>query len=59
MNDSQTSLNTFYNNSCLELEELTKLARECGALGSKQSGAGWGGVCISMVPKEKVNDFLG
>ena len=58
MDESQYNFNNFYNNSCPELEELTQLARDSGALGSKQSGAGWGGVCVSMVPKDKVNEFL-
>ena len=58
MNESQYNFNNFYNNSCPELEELTQLARDSGALGSKQSGAGWGGVCVSMVPKDEVNEFL-
>lgn len=58
MNESQYNFNNYYNNSCPELEEITQLARDAGALGSKQSGAGWGGVCVSMVPKDKVNEFL-
>lgn len=58
MNDCQYNFNNKYNNSCNELEELTTLARDSGAIGSKQSGAGWGGCCVSMVPKDKVNEFL-
>jgi galactokinase len=58
MNDCQYNFKNYYNNSCPELEELTQLARDSGAIGSKQSGAGWGGCCVSMVPKDKVNEFL-
>jgi galactokinase len=39
----------YYDNSSKNLNELTKLALESGAYGSKLSGAGWGGCTVSLV----------
>ena len=58
MNASQTSCDMLYDCSSKNLNELTKLARESGALGARLTGAGWGGCCVCLVRKEQLADFL-
>jgi galactokinase len=54
MNETQDSCRDVYECSCPELDELCDLARSAGAYGSRLTGAGWGGCCVHLVPKEKV-----
>ncbi|KAF1983618.1 galactokinase [Aulographum hederae CBS 113979] len=56
MNLTQESCRDLYECSCPELDELCELARGAGAYGSRLTGAGWGGCCVHLVPKEKVED---
>ncbi|KAF2727689.1 galactokinase-like protein [Polyplosphaeria fusca] len=56
MNETQDSCRDVYDCSCVELDELCELARSAGAVGSRLTGAGWGGCSVHLVPKDRVED---
>lgn len=58
LNQGQESCKVLYECSCKELDETVEIALENGALGARLTGAGWGGMVISLVNKMKLNEFL-
>lgn len=44
--------------SCDNLNELAQLALESGSVGTKITGAGWGGCCISLVKNDQIDEFM-
>lgn len=58
MNRSHKSLDQFYQCSHPEVNQLVEIALRCGSIGSRLTGAGWGGCTIHMVPERKVEAFV-
>eukprot|EP00055_Hartaetosiga_balthica_P013512 m.69782 g.69782 ORF g.69782 m.69782 type:complete len:469 (+) comp8285_c0_seq1:151-1557(+) len=58
LDGSQYSLDRMYDCSCEELNTLTAICKKAGALGSRLTGAGWGGCTVSLVRDEDVEHFI-
>ena len=59
MNQSHESLRDDYEVTGVELDTLVELAwKQEGVIGSRMTGAGFGGCTVSIVKKDKVDDFV-
>lgn len=59
MNDSHTSLRDLYEVSCEELDIMVEEAQRIpGTLGSRMTGAGFGGCTVSLVHEDDVERFI-
>lgn len=58
MDGSHWSCSKKYECSSIELDELTEVARKSGAYGSRLTGAGWGGCCVSILDATKTSAFI-
>lgn len=58
MNESHASCRDNLGISTPELERITGIALEAGALGARLTGAGFGGATVNLVPAERVERFI-
>ena len=59
LNQSHYSLRDLYEVTGKELDALTKYSRAFdGCIGSRMTGAGFGGCTISLVKSDKVDEFI-
>ncbi|KAG8037978.1 hypothetical protein G9C98_006303 [Cotesia typhae] len=58
MNQSHESLRDLYQCSHKSVDLLVEMALECGALGARITGAGWGGCVVALTTKDKVDSFV-
>jgi len=55
---SHISLRDDYEVSCKELDLLVELAMQYGSIGSRMTGAGFGGCTVNIVRKTQTNEFI-
>ncbi|KAK9816763.1 hypothetical protein WJX72_004871 [[Myrmecia] bisecta] len=58
MDESQASCRDLYECSCEELDTLVGVSKAAGALGSRLTGAGWGGCTVSLVREAAAAEFI-
>ena len=58
MYETHHGLSKDYEVSCVELDFLNDIARECGVTGSRIMGGGFGGCTINLVKDELADQFI-
>ncbi len=58
MYETHRGLSKAYEVSCEELDFLNDIARECGVVGSRIMGGGFGGCTINLVADDKYDHFI-
>ena len=58
MNQSHESCRDLYDCSSVQLDDLAKFCISKGALGSRLTGAGWGGCSVSVVKNDNIDYFM-
>lgn len=58
LQEGQLSLQMDFKSSCPEIDSLVDFCLKNGALGSRMTGAGWGGFTVNLVPDTRVEGFL-
>ncbi|MDE5988328.1 MAG: galactokinase [Duncaniella sp.] len=58
MYETHRGLSKDYEVSCVELDYLNDIARECGVTGSRIMGGGFGGCTINLVPDAIYDSFI-
>ncbi|MGQ9656354.1 MAG: galactokinase [Fimbriimonadales bacterium] len=55
---SHASLRDDYEVSCAELDTMVEACLQAGAIGARMTGAGFGGACIALVERARLEQFL-
>ena len=58
INESHESCRDIYECTVPQTDRLQEVCLAQGALGARQTGGGWGGAVISLVPVSQVTEFL-
>ena len=58
MDESHQSCRDLYEISCPEIEELIKCLKDAGTMGSRITGAGWGGCTVSLCKNEDAERII-